>query len=82
MSNTPVIIASTEAVSRNLYDAALSELAAAQRMAAKYGMSYASASEAIDALGRFAVAHGWDSQADLKEYQEWLETVDDMTGRY
>jgi hypothetical protein len=41
----------------------------------------ASASEAIDALGRYAVAHGWDSQADLKEYQDWLETVDDMTGR-
>jgi hypothetical protein len=82
MSNTPVIIASTEVVSRNLYDAALNELAAAQRMAAEYGMPRASASEAIDALGRYAVAHGWDSQADLKEYQDWLETVDDMTGRY
>jgi hypothetical protein len=82
MSNTPVIIASTEVVSRNLYDAALNELAAAQRMAAEYGMPRTSASEAIDALGRYAVAHGWDSQADLKEYQDWVETVDDMTGRY
>jgi hypothetical protein len=81
MSNT-VFIAGTEAVSRNLYDAALNELAAAQRMGAKYGMPRASASEAIDALGRYAVAHGWDSQADLKEYQDWVETVDDMTGRY
>jgi hypothetical protein len=81
MSNTPVIIASTEVVSRNLYDAALSELAAARHMAAKYGMPRASASEAIDALGRYAVGHGWDSQADLKEYRDWVETVDDMTGR-
>jgi hypothetical protein len=80
MSNT-VIIASTEVVSRNLYDAALNELAAAQRMAALYGLPYAGPAEAIDALGRYAVANGWDSQADLKEYQDWLETVDDMTGR-
>jgi hypothetical protein len=77
MSNT-VIIASTEVVSRALYDAALNELAAAQRMAAKYGMPRASASEAIDALGRYAAAHGWDSQAEI----DLQETYDDMQGRY
>jgi hypothetical protein len=63
MSNTPVIIASTEVVSRALYDAALNELAAARRMATLYGLPYALPAEAIDALGRYAVAHGWDSQA-------------------
>jgi hypothetical protein len=78
MSNTPVIIASTEVVSRALYDAALNELAAAQRMAALYGLPYALPAEAIDALGRYAAAHGWDSQAEI----DLQETYDDMHGRY
>jgi hypothetical protein len=81
MSNILVAIAGTSVVSRALYDAALKELAAARQMAARYGLSHCSPVEAINALGKYADMHGWDSTNDLDEYRDWLQTVDDMQGR-